>query len=1116
MKKLKKRDAAPIFILIFFFMVSSISVCRKDYSIKDTGLLLQGYAKSLAGERIHYHSPQPDAQSALLVRTTGGKMFIEWETEYIPENFQEEQATFVWIAGISHDPGKRFNLYIEEEYLLSFYTSSHKEWKVMGKNGAEMMFRATMVDAYGDSFGYMYLKLPKPFVVIGKALKIKVVGEDAGTRDWYMTFEQDIQNSIKFNPEPVLFHKNGKLVQSVLVEIIYMGRPAKASIHIDGNKAFQTSLDLGFKSLRVPVLPVEDDTILEAEVVIEDETVRKDTLYLQPVQKFEIYLLPHSHYDVGYTELQTEVEHKHWRYFEQAIEMSRKTDSYPEGSQFRWNIEVLWAVESYLKQSSDEKRKEFIEAVNKGWLGLQGLYANELTGLCSPEELFQLVDYARRLREEYGFAIDSAMITDIPGYTWGLVPALAQTRIKYFSSGPNYIPPLPHQGDRIGYTIEEWGDRPFYWVSPSGEERILIWVAGKGYSLFHDWISGPISKNKGKPVVDYITQLMEKNYPYDMLQLRYTIKSDNGPPDPNLASFVKEWNEKYVSPRLIISTASDMFREFEERYGDVIPSVRGDFTGYWEDGAASTARETALVRNAADRLVQGETLWTMLSPENFPSSEFSNAWRNVILFDEHTWGAHNSVSEPDSDFVKGQWNIKQKFALEADRQSKGLILKALEKRQGKPQIIEAMDVHNTNSWTRTDLIVIPEDHMLSGDSVKDEQGKLLSSQRLSTGELAILVEEVPPLGAKRLFFEKGNAYSRGNAKADGENLKNEHLSLSVNPDTGAINSLKWKKRNLELVDRSNDLGLNEYFYVPGKDPKDALSSENIKISVKENGPLVSSLLIESDAPGCHKLTRELRIVAGQDEVYITNIVDKKRVREKEGVHFAFPFHIPGGTMRMDMAWAVVRPEEDQLPGSCKNVIPVKRWVDVSNEDYGITWATIDAPLIEVGSITADVWDLDPSRPWIKVLEPSQTLYSYVMNNYWHTNYKADQEGPTVFRYVIKPHGQFNSSDAKRFGVEKSQPLITSPANIDHVAQKSLFKIKPSSVIVSSLKPIEKGKAWMVRLFNTGESTEEVIFDWGKDPKDMYLSSPFGEKKKKIEGKFNIAAYGIVTLHVERK
>ena len=48
----------------------------------------------------------------------------------------------------------------------------------------------------------------------------------------------------------------------------------------------------------------------------------------------------------------------------------------------------------------------------------------------------------------------------------------------------------------------------------------------------------------------------------------------------------------------------------------------------------------------------------------------------------------------------------------------------------------------------------------------------------------------------------------------------------------------------------------------------------------------------------------------------------------------------------------MRPEIDQLPGSCKNWLTVGRWVDIANRQFGITWVTRDAPLIQVGGLTA--------------------------------------------------------------------------------------------------------------------------------------------------------------------
>ncbi|MHC4142884.1 MAG: glycoside hydrolase family 38 C-terminal domain-containing protein, partial [Planctomycetota bacterium] len=146
------------------------------------------------------------------------------------------------------------------------------------------------------------------------------------------------------------------------------------------------------------------------------------------------------------------------------------------------------------------------------------------------------------------------------------------------------------------------------------------------------------------------------------------------------------------------------------------------------------------------------------------------------------------------------------------------------------------------------------------------------------------------------------------------------------------------------------LGLNEYLYVAGREPDDPQRNGPVRIEVAENGPLVGALRIESEAPGCRRLVRELRLVAGQDRVEIINHVDKRRVLEPEGVHFAFPLRVPQGEVRLDVAWGMVRPELDQLPGACKNYFTVQRWVDVSNDEYGVTLATIDAPLVEIGAI----------------------------------------------------------------------------------------------------------------------------------------------------------------------
>ena len=225
--------------------------------------------------------------------------------------------------------------------------------------------------------------------------------------------------------------------------------------------------------------------------------------------------------------------------------------------------------------------QRFEQAVREGNIGVDAMYGNLLTGVCRQEELLRQFTYGVALGRRCGVKVDSMMISDVPGLTWGVVPALVQNGVRYISDGPN-ANPRSMQGDRIGYVREQWEHRPFYWLSPSGRDKVLYWGAQGGYSIGHGWKSITTA-------LPYLLQRLEKvKYPYDIVQMRWT-KGDNGPPDEAVMDLVREWNAKYAYPRMIIATTTEAFHAFEKRYGDKLPTYRGDMTPYWEDGTASGA-----------------------------------------------------------------------------------------------------------------------------------------------------------------------------------------------------------------------------------------------------------------------------------------------------------------------------------------------------------------------------------------------------------------------------------------------------------------------------------------------------------------------------------------------
>jgi hypothetical protein len=256
------------------------------------------------------------------------------------------------------------------------------------------------------------------------------------------------------------------------------------------------TLKLGFNRVQFTVDAVAAPTPVRITVARPGHATFAEDVTLQPVPRRELWVIHHSHNDIGYSDLQADVEKKQLKNLRDAVALFKRTANYPEEARFKWNTEIMWAVDIYFNTATPGEKKEFSEAVRAGGIGLNGFYTNQLTGICRPEELIRLTDAARRIARECGVTVKDAMINDIPGSTWATVTALAQGGIKYYSSGPNFIPGLVGGGDRVGHFNKTWGDRPFYWVSASGEERVLFWVAGHGYSAFH---GSTLSRSGSRP-----------------------------------------------------------------------------------------------------------------------------------------------------------------------------------------------------------------------------------------------------------------------------------------------------------------------------------------------------------------------------------------------------------------------------------------------------------------------------------------------------------------------------------------------------------------------------------------------------------------------------------------
>jgi alpha-mannosidase len=907
--------------------------------------------------------------------------------------------------------------------------------------------------------------------------------------------------------------------------------PADVILRADGMEPKSLQLHPGLNTVEWNLPEVHAETSIKLELQFDGQTVASSNFQREPVQPLTIYILPHSHMDIGYAFYAPAALRLHAQYILDALKLIAQNRENPPDAQFRWNLEVMIEAREFLKIATSAQKKAFFDAIASGHIGLDGLYDNELTGLCQPEELVHYVAYARQFEQKYHVSIDSAMISDVPSYTWGMVPVLAQAGIKYWSWGPNGT-------THIGYA-RKWDNRPFYWASPSGRSKVLCWQSCDSYwpAFTPDFPSGLAANYKpnATALLKFLRQFADANphFKYSMIYTRWTT-GDNAPPDPNLSAFVARWNQKYSSPHLVIATTSQAFRALAVKYGKALPTYRGDYNGCWEDGAASTAQATAVNRRAGNQLSQAQMLWSILNAPDYPQADFDRAWRNVLLYDEHTWGAYCSWSAPYRNFTREQWAWKRRYATRALQESAALLHQA-KKAAHAPGSSHGFAVFNTGTWPRTALVRVPPPlgvasrrdaleaaGVLSGDvawpsvAVVNSAGQLVPCQRMPDQSLVFLAQNVPGLSARRYHVAPGQPAFSGltPAVADGDSLSNGLVTLHVSPTTGTIDALTAKGIGGNLVNQTDKTarGLNDYAYVTGADNTNVSFSGEPQIRVLAKGPLVAELEIRSAAPSCHTLIRRISLVAGIQKVFITDLLDKEETYPTlEAVHIGFPFAIPHGAIRYDEPWSVIQLGRDQLKWSQENFYTENRWVDVSNGRFGVAWASVDAPMFEVGQITATRMD-DPN--WR--LQPAQgdTIYSYAMNNYWLTNYKAWQRGLVAFHYVLWPHGAFSQAAVQRFGIDSQQPLVVAPISPHAKAFESLFTLSPASVIAELCHPDADGKSYTLRLFNAGRQNATVHLTWkGGRPVQIARTGLFGHDARNIKGPITLASLEFTTLRV---
>ncbi|MEU4144781.1 glycoside hydrolase family 38 C-terminal domain-containing protein [Streptomyces parvulus] len=535
-------------------------------------------------------------------------------------------------------------------------------------------------------------------------------------------------------------------------------------------------------------------------------------------------------------------------------------------------------------------------------------------------------------------------------------------------------------------------------------------------------------------------------YPWDVLHLRVLGKfADNGPPRRVISDTVRRWNDQWAYPQLRASRNQDFFEDAEKRVGDRLETHRGDWSDWWVDGVGAGAVPLAATRRGQAALAEAQTVAGYAHLLGVPGSTAVAAgapavYRSASLFNEHTWGAGDPWTHGDHGHGSGekQWHWKYSQAMRAHDDAETLLdaASALLGEALAPSADAAASFHavNTCSWPRSETvrIFLPESTVALDRAVRvldartgiplpfAEEAQSNDRHRAAGRFLNVPVADVPACGAVRLDVVPDAEHpakdeAEATAPVTPTVMENEHLRVTVDLREACVASIVDKHTGREMVRTDAVVGFNGYVYDEYA-TAGAFNHQSSKTVADDSMHLLASrstappaalvdrftdatgqtLVYECAPAGTRRLRVRLHLPHHAARVDIENRVDKNATVTKESAFFAFPFALDRPVVHTEATGGVLGTDRETVPGSAGHMRAVRRWISLSDGTHHAALATADAPLVQLGGIAVPYVPYPQSLP----REEPATVFSWVHNNVWDTNFPAQQAFDHVFRYSV--------------------------------------------------------------------------------------------------------------------
>lgn len=788
----------------------------------------------------------------------------------------------------------------------------------------------------------------------------------------------------------------------------------------------------------------------------------------------EVFLVHHTHMDVGYTDLASEVRNQHLGHLDQALALCRDNPDRPPEERFFWTCESALLVRDYLEARPRRQGVALLDALRSGWIELQAFLTQPLTELASAQELVDNLAWACDLGRREGFPVVCGMIDDIGGYAGRLPSVMAQLGVPYLVAGVGafqvHLPwaDLPHLfrlRAADGETILVWnlgidrrrapqsmtqlaavyGQAALYLTLPF--RKALTGASGRGVEidLAHD--TGGLSARERFGELE--ARLQAEGYPHRDVLLQYG--GDNQGPDHGLIDLLQAIRQRPDMPGLRLTTPRHFFEHMERTCGDRLPVLEGVITDPW-NLRANPSPGTLRRHRQAQRLMAAvearSALWEKAPPRH-RNAALDAAALDLHLGSDHTcglseWGWEKAFSTSTGcrdaafDRYRQSWQDKRHYAeralsllSEADRVQRQRL--AAERAAPGPRLAV---------WNDAAVPVGGECELYLGRggaalaSLHDEStGQPVAFQPLGGNRYLLVSPEVPAHGLRWLVPGFGPTATPTTLTPSPCHLRAGGLALDLDPSSGRVVSLRLLDSGQEILDPDAAIGLGEvachdlvgvtYGAAQAGMSRDIARHRRPPrldcITAGPDGPLFTSCITRwmIDGPrGPTRLERTLRLYHSGPRLDILVRVDKPENENKESLTLALPWAGRDGAFSFAQSIGSVEPSTQLLPGAMQDLFYCQDWGHLWAGAWGVTVVCPDAPLLQFGDRRFPEW-----RDQMPFAAGSNHMACLLYHNLLNTDCPIWQDVLETFRFSVLVHaGTAPSVGARHRLAAATRPL----------------------------------------------------------------------------------------------